>query len=42
MLGLGALTVRGWVQSFVEKLRSCKPCSVAKKKKKKEWYVGKA
>ena len=34
-LGLGAFTAWPWVQSLVWELISCKPCSIAKKKKKK-------
>lgn len=32
-LGLSTLTVVAMVQSLVGELRSCKPCSMAKKKK---------
>ena len=34
-LGLGVFTARAWVQSLVKELRSCKPCGMSKRKKKK-------
>ena len=35
-LGLGAFTVRAWVQFLIKGLRSCKPHSLAKKKNKND------
>lgn len=38
-LGFGVFTARAWVQSLVKELRSCKPCGMSKRKKKRESQV---